>query len=124
MGNYVIGVGNYVIVSPSELGNYVSRCVIGPGLKRSAHCCRYGRQPGRQGSRLMARWMERSVPGRPVVRSARERADLRTEDIARLSALPQDPADWHRLRVSVGGRVAGLAGGRMTAPDLQTVVRG
>ena len=22
MGNYVIGVGNYVIVSPSELGNY------------------------------------------------------------------------------------------------------
>jgi hypothetical protein len=24
MGNYVIGVGNYVIVSPSELGNYVS----------------------------------------------------------------------------------------------------
>ena len=24
MGNYVIGVGNYVSVSPSELGNYVS----------------------------------------------------------------------------------------------------
>jgi hypothetical protein len=24
MGNYVIAVGNYVIVSPSELGNYVS----------------------------------------------------------------------------------------------------
>src|ERR1019366_5589210 len=24
MGNYVIGGGNYVIVSPSELGNYVS----------------------------------------------------------------------------------------------------
>jgi hypothetical protein len=24
MRNYVIGVGNYVIVSPSELGNYVS----------------------------------------------------------------------------------------------------
>jgi hypothetical protein len=24
MGNYVIGAGNYVIVSPSELGNYVS----------------------------------------------------------------------------------------------------
>ena len=24
MGNYVIGVGNYVIVSPSDLGNYVS----------------------------------------------------------------------------------------------------
>jgi hypothetical protein len=23
MGNYVIGVGNYVIVSPSELGNYM-----------------------------------------------------------------------------------------------------
>ena len=23
MGNYVIGVGNYVIVSPSDLGNYV-----------------------------------------------------------------------------------------------------
>jgi hypothetical protein len=22
MGNYVIGVGNYVIVSPSQLGNY------------------------------------------------------------------------------------------------------
>jgi hypothetical protein len=22
MGNYVIGVGNYVIVNPSELGNY------------------------------------------------------------------------------------------------------
>ena len=24
MGNYVIGVGNYVIVTPSELGNYMS----------------------------------------------------------------------------------------------------
>ena len=24
MGNYVIAVGNYVIVSPSELGNYMS----------------------------------------------------------------------------------------------------
>jgi hypothetical protein len=23
MGNYVIGVGNYVIATPSELGNYV-----------------------------------------------------------------------------------------------------
>jgi hypothetical protein len=23
MGNYVIGVGNYVIVSPSKLGNYL-----------------------------------------------------------------------------------------------------
>jgi hypothetical protein len=23
MGNYVIGVGNYVIVNPSELGNYM-----------------------------------------------------------------------------------------------------
>ena len=23
MGNYVIGVGNYVIASPSELGNYM-----------------------------------------------------------------------------------------------------
>jgi hypothetical protein len=24
MGNYVIGVGNYVIATPSELGNYMS----------------------------------------------------------------------------------------------------
>jgi hypothetical protein len=30
MGNYVIGVGNYVIVSPSELGNYMI-ADTGPG---------------------------------------------------------------------------------------------
>ena len=31
MGNYVIGVGNYMIVSPSELGNYMSAdklCIV------------------------------------------------------------------------------------------------
>jgi hypothetical protein len=30
MGNYVIGVGNYVIVSPSELGNYKIADTLGP----------------------------------------------------------------------------------------------
>jgi hypothetical protein len=29
MGNYVIGVGNYVIATPSELGNYMSADNIG-----------------------------------------------------------------------------------------------
>ena len=29
MGNYVSEVGNYVIVSPSELGNYVSADTLG-----------------------------------------------------------------------------------------------
>src|SRR5580700_12008755 len=38
MGNYVSGVGNYLSVSPSELGNYVSadirsRCVAHPALR-------------------------------------------------------------------------------------------
>jgi hypothetical protein len=35
MGNYVIGVGNYVIATPSELGNYMSadnRCPRVPRL--------------------------------------------------------------------------------------------
>ena len=30
MGNYVIGVGNYVIATPSELGNYMSADTKGP----------------------------------------------------------------------------------------------
>jgi hypothetical protein len=29
MGNYVIGVGNYVIVSPSEVGNYKIADTVG-----------------------------------------------------------------------------------------------
>jgi hypothetical protein len=34
MGNYVIGVGNYVIVSPSQLGNYkiADSCLAATGL--------------------------------------------------------------------------------------------
>jgi len=36
MGNYVIGVGNYVIVSPSELGNYM----IADTVPRRGHCLR------------------------------------------------------------------------------------
>jgi hypothetical protein len=37
MGNYVIGVGNYVIVSPSELGNYkiVDKHPFGPSWTRA-----------------------------------------------------------------------------------------
>ena len=31
MGNYVIGVGNYVSVSPSDLGNYLSADSQAPG---------------------------------------------------------------------------------------------
>ena len=33
MGNYVIAVGNYLIVSPSELGNYkiADTCGVVPG---------------------------------------------------------------------------------------------
>jgi hypothetical protein len=37
MGNYVIGVGNYVIVSPSELGNYM--IADSPRLGQPTHCC-------------------------------------------------------------------------------------
>jgi hypothetical protein len=32
MGNYVIGVGNYVIATPSELGNYMSADIHGPSI--------------------------------------------------------------------------------------------
>ena len=34
MGNYVIGAGNYVIVNPSELGNYVSADTLARHAKR------------------------------------------------------------------------------------------
>jgi hypothetical protein len=48
MGNYVIGVGNYVIVSPSQLGNYKiadRRALPGvPGLFR-----RQAAGPGQSG---------------------------------------------------------------------------
>ena len=33
MGNYVIEVGNYVIATPSELGNYVSADSNGAGVR-------------------------------------------------------------------------------------------
>ena len=35
MGNYVIGVGNYVIATPSKLGNYMSADI--PGIGPGAH---------------------------------------------------------------------------------------
>ena len=38
MGNYVIGVGNYVIATPSQLGNYLSADT--PGLNRPARTAR------------------------------------------------------------------------------------
>ncbi len=35
MGNYVIGVGNYVIATPSELGNYMSAdTLLGAGTQK------------------------------------------------------------------------------------------
>jgi hypothetical protein len=34
LGNYVIGVGNYVIASPSKLGNYLSADTQGFGAAR------------------------------------------------------------------------------------------
>jgi len=36
MGNYVIGVGNYVSANPSELGNYMSADTGPPGHARMA----------------------------------------------------------------------------------------
>ena len=39
MGNYVIEVGNYVILNPSELGNYVS-AALGNYVSRST--CEWG----------------------------------------------------------------------------------
>jgi hypothetical protein len=71
----------------------------------------------------MGRWMERFAPGRSYGLLASvgicEQRTLRACQLFRRTR-----RDWYRLRVRVGGRVAGPAGGRMTAPDLQTVVRG
>jgi hypothetical protein len=42
MGNYVIAVGNYVIVSPSELGN----CMIADTVCKRAGCSMWGEHNG------------------------------------------------------------------------------
>ena len=46
MGNYVIAVGNYVSVSPSELGNYVSADSIRAESNRLPSPYEGGRSPG------------------------------------------------------------------------------
>ena len=38
MGNYVIGVGNYVIANPSKLGNYLSADIHPLLLAWAGHC--------------------------------------------------------------------------------------
>jgi len=60
MGNYVIGVGNYVIVSPSQLGNY--KIADNHSTRPSLQAARTG--PARAASGSNASWLNQKVKHR------------------------------------------------------------